>query len=375
MALTNSANHLEKYGRNFEAIILYDNVLKVNPNFGMAYGNKALAIHSYICLAPQKSYLLMREEIKLLKKSLQDNKLLDIGGQYAKRGFEEHLLEMENYLRAENQLNDSNSDQPDVTSYENFLLSSNLLLNFDFGYYYDDYSLQDTFFPNLIQHIDEEKGKNNGVMSDKIYFSLQVFNQIIETYTTARLLYFESLNTDYTKYDKMVNYTYTLDYTRHGIKFGLLKSIFCDLYNCLDKIAHLVAFYYVDDKLLLPKDLYFDWLQKDVFRDIVINKNSFQLLALRNLSLDFQEGYQYYNLKRIRNRITHSFLNINEGIGYDKGFKEYEVTKETLISSVNDMFLVVKAALMYFEIAVRQTKPEGLMMPMVATLQKDIFFD
>ena len=378
-ALTNSAILLEKYGRNFEAILLYEKILKINPRFGMAYGNKALAIHYYISLAPQKSFLLICEEANLFRKALQDTKLTEIGGQYVKEYFEQQLLKIEGYLESHNQLNvdisNGNEDKSKLTKYQKFLLDNNLFLNFDFGYYYDSESIIDTLHPNLIEHIDEKRGCHNRVMSDRVYFSFQVFNQIIETYTTARLSYFELLKADYNEYDKMVNYTYTLDYTRHGIKYGLLKSIFCDLYNCLDKIAHLVAYYYVKDESLRPKDLYFDWLQKDVYKDIITKENSFQLLALRNLSLDFQEGYQYYNLKKLRNQITHSFLNIDEGIVSKAQFREYEITEKKLIDNVMNLLLIVKAALMYFEISVRKTKPEGLTVPMSITLQKNVFFD
>ena len=58
-AHTNIANILEKYGRNYEALFSYDVVLKIDPNFGMALGNKAIAIWYYTQLAPQQSLVLL----------------------------------------------------------------------------------------------------------------------------------------------------------------------------------------------------------------------------------------------------------------------------------------------------------------------------
>jgi tetratricopeptide (TPR) repeat protein len=46
-ANTNHANILERLGRNYEAISLYDKALMTNRNFGMALANKARAILYY----------------------------------------------------------------------------------------------------------------------------------------------------------------------------------------------------------------------------------------------------------------------------------------------------------------------------------------
>jgi tetratricopeptide (TPR) repeat protein len=54
-AYTNHANILEKYARNYEAIFLYDKALKFNPKFGMALGNKAIALLYYYDLAKKKN--------------------------------------------------------------------------------------------------------------------------------------------------------------------------------------------------------------------------------------------------------------------------------------------------------------------------------
>jgi len=43
-AMTHEANILDFYSRNYEAILLYDRILKKNPEFGMAMGNKAIAL-------------------------------------------------------------------------------------------------------------------------------------------------------------------------------------------------------------------------------------------------------------------------------------------------------------------------------------------
>lgn len=51
---TNIANILEKFGRNYEAIMFYDKALKIDPNFGMALGNKGIALTYYFSLSSKK---------------------------------------------------------------------------------------------------------------------------------------------------------------------------------------------------------------------------------------------------------------------------------------------------------------------------------
>lgn len=373
-SLTNSANILEKYGRNYEAIYCYDQVLTENPGFGMALGNKGLAIDYYIRLSPQKSFRLMRKEVEILEKAVSSSGTVEIGGRKAKESFEKRLNEIREYLIANNQLTENSPiKERRLTEYEKFVLKNNIYLNFDFGYYYDVHSIQDELFPAFIETVHTEKYEKNGLMSESIYFAFQTFNQIIESYISSRYLFFSILNRKYQSLDKRTNFIYTYDYTIHGIKYGLLKSIFCNLYNCLDKVAYLVTLYYVTDQATLPKDVYFQWLQSKEFADIVIRENDYQLLALRNLSLDFEQGYQYYYLRTRRNRITHSFMNINDGIAYSMDYIHFEITEEMLIDDVASMFRIVKAAMLYFTIAVKNKKIDGTMFPLEATLEKDIY--
>lgn len=374
-ALTNSANILEKFGRNFEAILLYDRILSINPRFSMALGNKAIAIGYYIALSPKKYFRLMRTEAELLRRALTDPELRNIGGSSPKKAFAERLEQVELYLTSEGQMTEQHSQaKTGLTKYESFMLEYNLVLNYEFGNYYDKFSLRDSIFPIFVEETTAARYEKNGVMSERIYFAFQVFNQIVEVYTTSRYLFFQALTKSFRKQDKMVSFGYTFDYTIHGIKYGILKSIFCDLYNCLDKIAHLVSYYFGGVPPTPSSNIYLESLLSDEFAKIVVEKNSFQLLALRSLALDFEEGYQYHHLRKARNRITHSFLNINEGLGYSEKFRDYEISEDILIEDVHQLFVILKSAVLYFVSAVGQTTPDGRMLTLEAVLEKDIYF-
>jgi hypothetical protein len=174
--------------------------------------------------------------------------------------------------------------------------------------------------------------------------------------------------------DKKVSYMYTFEYVMHGMKFGLIKTIYSNLYNCLDKIARMCNLYFMEDKLDIKKDVYFDYLLTDGFKNTIIQKNNFQLLALSNLALDFNDGHQYYPLRKFRNTLTHSFMNISDELYYSEEYSDYETTEEKLVEYTNQMFIIVKAALLYFTLAVEHTKPNVVLGSMMSVFEKDIYF-
>ncbi len=211
-------------------------------------------------------------------------------------------------------------------------------------------------------------------MSEKVYFCFQIFNQLFEDYTTARYDYYQALHVKHKKIDSKVKYIYTFDYTQHSLKYGKLKSVFSSLYNCFDKIAHITKFYFSNSEIEFNNiNIYFDWLTTQEFKQIIKKNGNFQLLALYNLAIDFKNNGSNYGLNRIRNRITHSFLNINVEISFDEKYSDFEITEDILIDGINNLFVLVKSAIMYTLIAIRHTGEHEKTMPMYATMQNDIY--
>lgn len=375
LAVTNSSNILEKYGRNLEAIYLYDDALRANPNFGMALANKAQAIEYYVRLSPNMSLRLIDVARSLYQMALLDSSIDSIGGPRVRKLFIDRIQFLTSILGANNYHNSGAESQPvSLSEYLKFCIEKNLFLNYDFGYYYDEGSILDNLFPSFIEYIGEARNERSRVMSDRVYFSFQVFNQILESYTTSRLQYFSAMTTDQAHLDKLISYTYTLDYTQHSHRYGTLKISLSTLYNCLDKIAHLMHYYFVEFDKNGTRTIYFNWLLSDEFRSIVIEQNNYQLLALRSLALDFEKGHRYHYLNGIRNRITHSFLNINTEIFYGSSYSDFEITESMLIEANDRMFLIVKSAVMYAVNALAKQQVNGQLATMNATLERDIFY-
>lgn len=372
-ANTNNANTLEKYGRNYEALYAYEKILKFNPNFGMALGNKAMAIEYYIKLAPQQSLVLLNQSYLLFKKALEDKSLEEIGGPDVRLFFEEKLNIIGNYFK-EIGFTPKNKKVPKgATKYEHFILDHNLYLNYDFGFYYDKESLKDSFFPSLTESLISKKSKKSS-MSEKSYFCFQVFNQVMEDFVTSRYLFYQATSNNFKEINKCTNYIYTFDYTMHSLSFGMLKSVFSCLYNCLDKSAHLIKYYFCSDEIDVDKlNIYFEWFTSKEFEKIIIENDNYQLLALYSLALDFKTNGQYHDLQTVRNRITHSFLNVSVGFIPSTSDDCFELSEEMLIEKINLLFVIVKSAIIYTNIAIRSCKKENNSLPRMATLQNEIF--
>jgi hypothetical protein len=375
-ARTNITNILGKYGRNYEALYAYDDVIKKNPLFGMALGNKAIALKYYIKLSPKTSLVLLNNAYELLINALKDKKINDIGGKLAINIFTHEKKEIEQLFKKIKYKYSGLKKPENLTKYQHFILENNLYLNYDFGFYYDKNSLRDTFFPNFIENLKDKKTIKSRSMSEKIYYSFHIFNQLLEDFTTARYNYFHAINIKFNHIDKKVNYIYTLDYTRHSLKYGLLKSVFSSLYNCFDKIAHLMKYYFCySESDINNTDIYFDWLTSENFKKIIIKNENFQFLALHNLALDFKENHTYNYINKLRNRITHSFLNINVGEAYNEKYETFEITEDRLIKYDKKLFIIVKAAIMYSVLAIYYSnfKERSKLFKTIAISENEIF--
>jgi hypothetical protein len=154
----------------------------------------------------------------------------------------------------------------------------------------------------------------------------------------------------------------------------MLKSVFSTLYNCLDKIAHFAKYNFSISEIDTNNiNIYFEWLTSKEFKEIIINKQSFHLLALYSLALDFKTNSQFSNLRTIRNRITHSFLNVGIDLYISKNHECYETSEPLLIENIHSLFIVVKSAIIYTIISIYSDNADKNNFPMIATMQNDIF--
>jgi hypothetical protein len=380
-AATNSGNILEKYARYYEAILLYDKALNFNPNFGMALGNKAISLIYYYRIAVKKNLDILFEAMELLKRALGADNTLEIGGQNAIDSFNLHLASLENYLSNKKKTSISNYLEPSL--YQAFCSSKNIYLNFCFKCYKCESGYKDNFFPPFIEKIkhtsDEERLKYHS-FSKKMYYSVKMLDQILEDYATSRSIYFNASANNFADLDEDTEYISVLNYCKNSIKYGYLKTAYIKLFNTLDKIAHLTFYNYE----LEDNNIYFNSLLSASFKDFIIKSNNRGLLALHDLALDFEAGGIYNHLKIIRHLITHEFMDIKLDMFLDSN-KQLELTEnrnltETLlVDYLDELFQIVKAALLYFGQALKKDYDEATengnkpLLPLPIPKQKEIY--
>lgn len=372
-AITNISNILDKYGRNYESIYSYDKILRINPEFGMALGNKAIALDYYQRLVPNKSYTVYYHILQLLNRALLDPRLDEIGGEIALAHFKSEKDRIDSFLK-ENRYKYKKKRIPrKVVKYERFVMKENLYLNYDFGYYYDDISLTDNFFPQLIEKIGDKKSKVANFISEKTFNTFKIFNQLIEDYTTVRHLFFT--NRKMTKIEKKINYIYLYDFSVHSRFHGNLKHIFAVLYNCLDKVAHFVRYYFMNQTIDTEEPIYFNWLTSPEFKNLIIEQENYQLLALYNFALDFCEGHSYSKFRFYRNKITHSVLIVRDIMFTDEETGNNVIHEDELINIVKEMFVLVKSSLLYLICSINNYKNDNELYGKLEAVMEHTIYD
>jgi len=347
----------------------------------MALGNKAIALIFYYRIALKKNLDILFEASELLRRALDSNNTLEIGGQNAIDSFNLHLASLNNFLT--NKKRRHPSSRIERTSYQAFCSSRNIYLNFCFNCYKCETGYKDTFFPPFIEKIkhasDQERLKYHS-FSKKMYYSVKTLNQILEDYATARSIRFHAAFDNFNDLDADTEYASVLDYCKNSMSYGYSKAAYLKLFNILDKIAHLAFYNYEVEQ----KDIYFKDLLGPAFQDLVIKTNNRGLLALHNLARDFEYDEIYGHLRIIRHYLTHDLVDIKIDMFSEANknmelFEDHYLTEGLLTDYLDELFQIVKAALLYFGQALKKdydgatkngTNP---MLPLTILKQKEIF--
>jgi hypothetical protein len=342
----NYANRLDSQGRHLEAIKLYDAALKLDPAYGMAQGNKGIALRYFSHVTVQYPDALLIWAYQLLKKSLDDNRIDLIGGGTARARFEEELALMRKEARKPEYLEKS-LDHPSLDMKE---LP-------DFEHLFIDLCIKEHLFINV--HIHEKACKaaiidDISMPSDLSSNSSDLvlgLNQIKEDLIAARYLWVlaQFNDTDLEKIDKRTFFD-KAGKIEASLRHGLLKAAFLSGFNILDKIAFFLNYYL---KIGIPiRAVYFTtakdkkhclWYDcdNDKLRIKIEENFKYGLAALYDIFIDFDRnqitGKAFYNeLKKMRHALTHRWLDITE-------------TKDltTLITTTRDMLFLARCAIMY----------------------------
>jgi hypothetical protein len=359
VANTNSASILDKLSRNYEALLLYDRVLGRHPDFGMAMGNKAIALIYFFNISATGNPAVLFTARDLLRASLLRPETIEVGGQQTADHFQQVLNQLEAFLKR-NQIPSTPKCEialEEVPHHIRFFKEHEMFLNFCFECSICEVGLKDNVFPNLIAELTDQTAKKAlayGSFGKRVFFCLKILNHILEDFATARWIFLQAQEqqNNLSELDYLTKYVSTLDLTRNGSQFGLFKSVFSKLYGILDKVAFWVFSYYE----LQRKHIIFDDLLRAEVKERIIRDKNYQLLAVCSLARDFMDGGLYNRLRRTRNHVTHRFLDLGEV--WSKSMIEDDTAEQFLTlnefeSFIFQMFSLVKAAVFYFLSGVR----------------------
>jgi tetratricopeptide (TPR) repeat protein len=361
----NLGNCFDTLGRVVDALECYDQALTLKPDFGMASGNKGMALLNYAVLCGEHQGTFSLEAYTLLTDALKQ-------GVYpqAASSFEQCIRIIEKEFPKISSWNPSGFPGYKIkarSNFEKFLtefcLQNKLYLNICFFCQKCDAAIGDTA---IIRTMIVKA-------QDDAYLTLSSYlNQIKQDYVTARFLLilsrYEQLNLDFV--DKRVTIINTRDYSLHNIYIQLVKTAFKTFYDVLDKIAFFINDYLKlgipDREIDFTKVWYSD--NKKVIRPKIADTNNLSLNALFDIHRELDYG-EKNELKRTRNALTHRFVNIRI---VQEPENDENMTESTLVLRTLELAKIVRNSVMYLlhfvniEETKKNMKVQGTTLPLIA---------
>ncbi|HEY6541216.1 MAG TPA: LA2681 family HEPN domain-containing protein [Ktedonobacteraceae bacterium] len=370
-ALTNLGNLYDALGRPVEAIACYEHALHRDKNFGMALGNKAIAIKSLAPITIYSTMYLVYAHQLYQASFTYEQSIIDVGGLEALKIFQSRDKEiirrftesgkaelLNKDLRHEHYDESSLSDF--VKFYTDFCIRHNLYLNLHIMDKTANASVGDAVTPRLVTHIGAPKEQE--YVSD-IMFRL---NEIIEAYMTARMSLVQSqyTNSDFSAISNQTSLVNLLDYSVSNIYVGHLKSAYKEAFSALDKIAVLINHYLdlgLPEESCYYRNVWYEYDANGEMKDplVIASKVKAQGYRLFGLYLLCQElcGSKY---SHIRNALTHRYLRVYRAVKGPKGTLMFEDLTRTTI----DALYKIKCAIMYVSLFIeskeRSKRKDGL---------------
>ena len=355
--LTNLGNLYDEIGRPVEAIDCYERALAIDGNFGMALGNKAIAMQTLapIVRYPTGYYIYAHQLYQAA--FAHEQSILDVGGPAALEAFQTHDRSLVQWFTQRGQADKLNQDMRHdrhddsamsdfVKFYSEFCVHHDLYLNTHLVDRLAPASIGDSVVPQLITRAGDEDEQQ--YVCD-IMFRL---NEITEAYITARMALVQSQNTndDLSTISNQTTLINLLDYSVSNIYVGHLKTAYKEAFSALDKIAVLINHYL---GLGLKEDrCYYRtvWYEHDeagepVQPTVIAQQVKDQGYRLFGLYLLCQElcGSKY---SHIRNALTHRYARVYRAVAGPKGTYTFEELTQTTI----DALYKIKCAIMYISL-------------------------
>jgi hypothetical protein len=326
--LTDLANQLNKIGRFIDAVETYDRALRLNSRFGMARGNRGIALSHYAHALyddGQRAFMLATGHQSLKAAVANDAYYEGLGYAPAQEVFRERAKQIESRVN----LNGAaklrrkryhTGRNPAEQHYRNWCLRNRLFINplNDLGSM--PIAAQDVLtLPSLTVSIAE-----GAYVPGVIGF----FNQMKQEFVSARFLYYEGSKSKRSHFsDRRVLLYNTLDYPAYSFATEKMRAAFRVAYSLFDKISYFTNHYLQlghDPNRVSFRGVWYEAKGKPP-RPILASLASRQNWPLRGLfwlSKDlFEDEFtavtepDAQSLNELRNHLEHKYLQLHQEIG------------------------------------------------------------
>lgn len=359
----NLGNTYDYIGRTIDALEYYERV----PKHPYSLLNKGIGLYEYSKFT--NNYLSILKDAYRCFESVLKIQNIPLEFESICNEYMETIEEICGYDILKDESN-KKLTRPTEKNFENFIinfcLENKLYLNLCNFCQRCDNAIGDTLIiPNMIVKISETIENNS-------YLKLSSqLNQIKMDYVSSRFLLilsqYEEINLDLI--NKNIILINTLSYEDYDIKVQLLKNSFTNFYNILDKIAHLINLYFNLNKKSDKLNFHNVWNnQKSNINGNLSSLTNKGLSALYDIHLELEHDHEKYYLRKMRNDITHNFLQV-------KLFKmeKYDTTINELKHRTIEIAKIVKNAIIYLIRAIdinekyKKEKYKNIIIPEIET--------
>ena len=317
-AHTDVGNSYDIVGRHIDALAHYDHALRIDPSFGMALGNRGLAL-LYVAplMGPHEPHVLGEAAADLDAAIHNRESVLQAGGQSALDQFmnwRSKILESQGLQHPAREPHASLADP-----YLEWCLINSLFLHPSMACIHGELETIDSvFFSGIRSGLDEDAMHHTNEIVD-------AFNAVKQDYVSARYLAWlafadESPIREHARaVTRRTSFLDTLSYARWGTRTGIAVQAYRSAVDVLDKIASFVHLYLQSGRL---RDVSFrslpyakpssDELDQTIADAIGSPEVNRALMALTDLSSDLDNHLRQV-LQR-RHAATHRFLVIHNEI-------------------------------------------------------------
>lgn len=315
-ALTNLGNSYDSEGRDIDAIAACNEVLVLDPTFGMALGNKGTALLYVAPFAGKHRPTVTAEAVQALDAALADaERIIEFGGTKVL----EHFRGLRANINVGRDFVAHPREQPEwADPYLRRCAAHGLFLHVSLACLSEDREeLDPLFFRGVTVGLDDAEQR-------RAHDLIDAFNALKQDFIAARYLLWladgaeSPIRAHAAETSARAGYLDTLRYARWGTRTGLAIQAFAAASNLLDKVASAVHLYYRTSRK--SRTVYFRYLwhpraqrdQPDVMDPELVDAAPTRgLRALCDLSCDPETDTQLNELLDRRHTATHRFLSVH----------------------------------------------------------------